>query len=112
MNRSIRSQELVTIALPVELAAFDAPPLLLPGEQLEHYRSLRQAVFTDIAPQSAVEWLLAIDVAEASWEIQRYRLLRQRLLEFTVRRRLRPSIASTWRASLQNYEAKRDSIQV
>jgi hypothetical protein len=82
MNRSVRSQELVTIALPAELAAFDATPLLLPGEEVEHYRSLRQAVFTDIAPQSAIEWLLAIDVAEASWEIQRYRLLRQRLLEF------------------------------
>jgi hypothetical protein len=24
----------------------------------------------------AIEWLLAIDVAELSWEIQRYRLLR------------------------------------
>jgi hypothetical protein len=81
MNRSVRTQEFTTAVLPVELATFDTPPLLLPGEELEHYRSFRQAVFTDIAPQSAIEWLLAIDVAEASWEIQRYRSLRQRLLE-------------------------------
>jgi hypothetical protein len=34
-----------------------------------------------LAPRSAIEWLLAIDVAELSWEIQRYRLLRHKLLE-------------------------------
>jgi hypothetical protein len=28
-------------------------------------------------PRSAIEWLLAIDVAELSWEIQRYRILAQ-----------------------------------
>ncbi|HEY1214237.1 MAG TPA: hypothetical protein VGE93_11450, partial [Bryobacteraceae bacterium] len=32
-------------------------------------------------PRSAIEWLLAIDVAELSWEIQRYRILRHKLLE-------------------------------
>jgi hypothetical protein len=34
-----------------------------------------------LAPRSAIEWLLAIDVVELSWEIQRYRLLRQKVLE-------------------------------
>ncbi|MCP3459172.1 hypothetical protein [Bradyrhizobium sp. CCGUVB23] len=57
------------------------PPLLLPGEQLEHYLALKQAIFADLAPRSAVEWLLAIDVAELSWEIQRYRVLRHKVLE-------------------------------
>ncbi|BBC01166.1 MULTISPECIES: hypothetical protein [Bradyrhizobium] len=33
-----------------------------------------------MAPRSAIEWLLAIDVAELSWETQRYRVLRHRLL--------------------------------
>ena len=42
---------------------------------------MRQAIFADLAPRSAIEWLLAIDVAEPSWEIQRYRLLRHKLLE-------------------------------
>jgi hypothetical protein len=68
-------------AMPVEFEALAPPPLLLPGESLDHYQALRQAIFTDLAPRSAIEWLLAIDVAELSWEIQRCRLLRHKLLE-------------------------------
>lgn len=75
------TRELTVTALPVELEALAPPPLLLPGEQLEHYQALRQAIFADLAPQSAIEWLLAIDVAELSWDIQRYRMLRHKLLE-------------------------------
>ncbi|MBR0713086.1 hypothetical protein [Bradyrhizobium liaoningense] len=75
------ARELTITALPVEFEALAPPPLLLPGEHLEHYQALRQAIFADLAPRSAIEWLLAIDVAELSWEIQRYRVLRHRLLE-------------------------------
>ncbi|MBP0116032.1 hypothetical protein, partial [Bradyrhizobium vignae] len=57
-------------------------------------RTLQAAIFRDINPQSAIEWLLAIDIAELSWEMQRYRVLRHRLLrtyrqkavEMTLRR--------------------------
>ncbi|MCA1528757.1 hypothetical protein [Bradyrhizobium yuanmingense] len=73
--------ELTATALPVEFAALAPPPLLLPGEHLDYYHALRQAIFADLAPRSAIEWLLAIDVAELSWEIQRYRTLRHKLLE-------------------------------
>ena len=69
------------MAPPAELETFGSTPLLLPGENVDHYRGFRQAVFADIAPRSAIEWLLAIDVAEASWEILRYRSLRDKLLE-------------------------------
>lgn len=72
---------LTDAALPLELEALVPAPLLLPGESLEAYHVLRQAVFADIAPRSALEWLLAIDIAELSWEIRRYRLLRHALLE-------------------------------
>lgn len=58
-----------------------SPPLLLPGESFDHYHDLRQAIFLDLAPRCAIEWLLAIDVAELSWEIQRHRALRHKLLE-------------------------------
>jgi len=75
------AQPLTATALPIEFEALAAPPLLLPGESLEHYQTMRQAIFADLAPRSAIEWLLAIDVAELSWEIQRYRLLRHKLLE-------------------------------
>ena len=74
-------QQLPTTALPVELEALAPPPLLLPGESLDHYTTLQQAIFADLAPRSAIEWLLAIDIAELSWEIQRYRVLRHKLLE-------------------------------
>ncbi|RZN05386.1 hypothetical protein CWO91_30410 [Bradyrhizobium genosp. SA-3] len=82
MNRLFQTAgELTGTALPVEFEALAPPPLLLPGEHLDHYQALRQAIFADLAPRSAIEWLLAIDVAELSWEIQRYRLLRHKLLE-------------------------------
>ncbi len=68
-------------ATPAELEALAPPPLLLPGESLQRYQFLRQAILMELAPRSAIEWLLAIDVVELSWEIQRYRLVRQKLLE-------------------------------
>ncbi|WP_249151336.1 hypothetical protein [Bradyrhizobium liaoningense] len=71
------ARELTVTALPVEFEALAPPPLLNPGEHLEHCQALRQAIFADLAPRSAIEWLLAIDVAELSWEIRRYRLLPQ-----------------------------------
>ena len=75
------AQQLTATALPAEFEVLAPPPLLLPGENLDHYQALRQAIFADLAPRSAIEWLLAIDVAELSWEILRYRLLRHKLLE-------------------------------
>ncbi|MCP3460027.1 hypothetical protein [Bradyrhizobium sp. CCGUVB23] len=82
MNGPIQAaHQLTAAAQPVEFEVLAPPPLLLPGEQLDHYQALRQAIFADLAPQSAIEWLLAIDVAELSWEIQRYRVLRHKLLE-------------------------------
>lgn len=81
MNGPLPAHQLIATAPPVEFEALAPPPLLLPGESLEHYQVLRQAIFADLAPRSAIEWLLAIDIAELSWEIQRYRLLRHKLLE-------------------------------
>ncbi|WP_456674888.1 hypothetical protein [Bradyrhizobium sp. RDM12] len=68
------------VVMPGEFDSLSPPPLLLPGEDPERYRTLRQAIFDDLAPQLAIEWLLAIDVAELSWEMQRYRMLRHKLL--------------------------------
>lgn len=49
-------------------------------KSLDQYRALQAVIFQDIAPRSAIEWLLAIDIAALSWEMQRYRVLRHRLL--------------------------------
>lgn len=73
------NQQLTDIG--VELEALLPSPLLLPGESIQQYGRLRQAILTDIAPRSAIEWLLAVDVAELTWEIQRYWRLRHRLLQ-------------------------------
>jgi hypothetical protein len=75
------AHQLTATALPAEFEVLAPPPLLLHGESLDHYQTLRQAIFADLAPRSAIEWLLAIDVAELSWEIQRYRMSRHKLLE-------------------------------
>jgi len=75
------AQNLALPALPAEFESLAPPPLLLPGEALEKYELMRQAIFAELAPRSVIEWLLAIDVVELSWEIQRYRVLRHKLLE-------------------------------
>src|SRR5207249_734152 len=80
MNGPFQTEQQPTVT-PVELEVLAPSPLLLPGESREHYQALRQAIFADLAPRSAIEWLLAIDIAELSWEIQRYRCLRHQLLE-------------------------------
>ncbi|MGY4434496.1 hypothetical protein ACVWWO_006973 [Bradyrhizobium sp. F1.13.1] len=66
--------------LPPQFEALCPPPQLLPGESINHYHAVQAAIFRDIDPQTAVEWLIAIDIAELSWEMQRYRVLRHRLL--------------------------------
>jgi hypothetical protein len=68
-------------SLPTELEALAPPPLLLPGESLQRYQLMRRAILIELGPRSVIEWLLAIDVVELCWEIQRYRLVRQQLLE-------------------------------
>ncbi|SCB42487.1 hypothetical protein GA0061098_1009125 [Bradyrhizobium shewense] len=74
-------RELTVTALPVEFESLAPPPLLLPGEQLEHYQALRQAIFADLAPRSAIEWLLAIERRRAVLGHPALRMLRHKLLE-------------------------------
>ncbi|WP_198293684.1 hypothetical protein [Bradyrhizobium sp. WSM2793] len=80
--------------LPPRFEALCPPPQLLPGENIDNYQTLQAVIFRDPDPQSAIEWLLAIDVVELSWEMQRHRVLRHRPLstyrkkagEMTLRR--------------------------
>ncbi|WP_027525469.1 hypothetical protein [Bradyrhizobium sp. Ec3.3] len=88
------AQQLTATALPAEFEVLAPPPLLLPGEKLEHYQVLQQAIFADLAPRSAIEWLLAIDVAELSWEIQRYRVLRHKALEIHRQKAIEAALRS------------------
>jgi hypothetical protein len=82
LNAPFNGAQPAALALPPpEFEALLPPPLLLPGESLQKYQLMRHAIFEEIAPRTAIEWLLAIDVVELSWEIQRYRMLRHKLLE-------------------------------
>lgn len=85
-------QKLATPSLPAEFESLSSPPLLLPGEAPEKYELMRRAIFAELTPQTAIEWLLAIDVAELSWEIQRYRALRHKLLEHYRERAIEQSL--------------------
>lgn len=80
MNAQLGALSTDTITVPPEYEVLCPLPQLLPGESIEQYHALRSIIFQDIAPRSAIEWLLAIDIAELSWEMLRYRVLRQRLL--------------------------------
>jgi hypothetical protein len=61
------------------------PAFLLPGESLRDYEALRDMIIEEVVPQSGIEWLWTGDLIELSWDIVRYRALRQKLLE--LRRR-------------------------
>jgi hypothetical protein len=78
--RNVARADLGSVEPEQSLAALAPAPTLLPGESLEHYQLMRRALIADLAPNSAVEWLLTFDVIELSWEIERYRVLRQRIL--------------------------------
>ncbi|MGY4462154.1 hypothetical protein [Bradyrhizobium sp. LB13.1] len=81
MNAELdRLQTHTVTAMPTEIEALRPPPQLLPGESIDHYHGLQAAVLRDINPRSAIEWLLSFDIAELSWEMLRYRILRHRLL--------------------------------
>jgi hypothetical protein len=67
--------------VPARFDAIAHPPTLLPGERLEDYEALRGNIICEIAPQSGIEWLWTVDLVELSWDIQRYRVLRHKVLE-------------------------------
>jgi hypothetical protein len=67
--------------MPAFLKAIARPLSLLPGEDPEEFEAIRDVIIDDVAPQSGIEWLWTIDLIELSWDIQRYRTLRHKVLE-------------------------------
>jgi hypothetical protein len=70
-----------SLTVPAELIAFSEPSFLLPGENLRDFEVIRQMIVDDVQPQSNIEWLWTLDLVELSWEILRYRRLKNRILE-------------------------------
>jgi hypothetical protein len=55
-------------SIPAELEQLAPPPLLLSGKSIQRYHLMRRAVLLELAPRSAIDWILATDVVESSWE--------------------------------------------
>jgi hypothetical protein len=53
----------------------------MPGENVSEYEAIRDMIIQEIIPQSGIEWLWVADLVELSWDIVRYRSLRQKMLE-------------------------------
>jgi hypothetical protein len=70
-----------TLTLPAELMPFSQPSFLLPGEDVRDFEVIRNMMISDIHPQTNIEWLWTLDLIELSWEILRYRRLKNRILE-------------------------------
>src|SRR3954464_735583 len=65
-------------------AVFDRviqPAFLMPGESLSDYEAIRDMIIQEVGPQSGIEWLWVADLIELSWDIARYRMLRQKMLK-------------------------------
>src|SRR5216684_1530066 len=69
------------LSTPNEIRAFMEQPSLLLGENQRDYEILRQMIIDDIQPRTNIEWLWTFDLIEQSWEILRYRRLKQKILE-------------------------------
>jgi hypothetical protein len=67
--------------IPVELKSFMEQACLLAGESGHEFETIRQMMIDDIRPKTNIEWLWTLDLAELSWEILRYRCLKQKTLE-------------------------------
>ena len=69
------------LSIPNELKGFIEQPCLLPGENRRDYEFLHQMMIDDIQPRTNIEWLWTFDLIELSWEVLRYRRLKQKVLE-------------------------------
>jgi hypothetical protein len=68
------------LSLPAKFKTFEEPSLL-PGESRREFEQVRQMIIADIGPRSNIEWLWTLDLIELSWEILRYRRLKEKTLQ-------------------------------
>lgn len=71
---------ILVFSLPAELKTLEEPSCLLPGESLHEFDTIRRMIAEDIRPTTNLEWLWTLDLMELSWEILRYRRLREKIL--------------------------------
>lgn len=66
---------------PTELAQFFNDPPLALNEKREDYENLFAAIAGAAKPADAIAWLLVRDFTDLSWEIQREKNLKRKLIE-------------------------------
>jgi hypothetical protein len=69
------------LSIPAELKSFAEITCLLPGESGRDFEAIRALIIDDVRPETPIEWLWILDLADMSWEILRYRCLKQKILE-------------------------------
>ena len=80
-DAQIANSRTLDITVPAIFDRLVQPTFLMPGERLSDYEAIRDMIIEEIAPQSGIEWLWAADLIELSWDIVRYRGLRQKMLK-------------------------------
>ena len=71
----------VKLSLPAEFKTLEEPSCLLPGESRREFDMIRQMIIEDIGPRTNIEWLWTLDLVELSWEVLRYRRLKEKTLQ-------------------------------
>jgi hypothetical protein len=80
LNLQPRDPASNALTIPVELSGFSEPSFLLPGENRQQFEIVRNMMIDEVQPQTNIEWLWTLDLVDLSWEILRYRDLKQRIL--------------------------------
>ena len=92
-----RGQELT---IPAEFAGLVETPIM-PSEDRQQFEALRWMIVDEVRPKTPLQWLLCLDLVEQSWEILRYRRLKQKILPPDVRSEsesfLSGSMARVWK---------------
>ena len=75
------TRKIKVLSIPAQLKSLEEPSCLLPGESRHEFEVIRQMIIEDVGPKTNLEWLWTIDLVELSWEILRYRRLREKVLQ-------------------------------
>jgi hypothetical protein len=81
LDQNSDSESCSVPSIPVELRAFANRPAVLPGENVEELEMVQRMMIEEVRPETNMEWLWTLDLIELSWEILRYRRLKQRVLK-------------------------------
>jgi hypothetical protein len=82
--------------IPAELQEFFAAPPILINENLKCYLQVRTSTIEMIQPQNTLEWFLAKDIVDLTWEIRRLGKEKADLVNLTWEEALRMIIESHW----------------